>query len=82
MDIPTVIASGVMPQGKNFIESKGFDIAVLPMKETADGFTVNTVSNGVFIDLPAQGYCLMALGIWGQWRQKSKDLEKDGLDTR
>ena len=82
MDSPTFIASGVMPQGKSFVESKGFDIAVLPMKETADGFTANTVSNGVFIDLPAQGYCLMALGRWSQWRQKSKDSKKVGLDAR
>ncbi len=73
MNNPKFIASGVLPRDQSFIMSKGLDIAVLPIEETANEFTINTDPSGDYVDLPFEGYCLMALGTWSDWyRKKSK----------
>ncbi len=67
------IWSGSIDSGITFAESKEVDIAVLPMFETANGFTIDTSSSGSYVTIPTGSqWCLMAVGKYGPWQVKSK----------
>lgn len=70
MENPEFIGSGILSQGENFVHGKGLDVFALPMKETADGFIIDTTPSGVYINLPVGGYCLMAFGKSDEWQPK------------
>jgi hypothetical protein len=65
------ICSGSYPSGKSWVSNKGMDLAVLPMQEQADGFSISTTPSGSSLWLPADSYCLMAVGRWSEWMLKA-----------
>ena len=67
------IYSGSFYSGSTFAENKGLDIAVLPMNPTANGFAINTSLSGSYVKIPTDNeWCLMAIGTYGPWQQKTK----------
>jgi hypothetical protein len=65
------IYSGSFYSGSTFADSKGMDIAVLPMNPTANGFAINTSESGSYVRIPqAKEWCLMALGSFSPWQAK------------
>jgi hypothetical protein len=47
------------------------DIAVLPMFETANGFSIDTNPHGCRASIPTGSqWCLMAVGTYGPWQLK------------
>jgi hypothetical protein len=67
------IWSGSIDSGITFAENKGMDIAVLPMHETATGFSINTSPSGSYVTIPTGSqWCLMAVGTYGPWQVKPK----------
>jgi hypothetical protein len=71
MNVVTIY-SGSLNSGITFAENKGRDMAILPMCETSDGFTINTNLSGSSVTVPSgQHYCLMAYGKYGPWQLKN-----------
>ncbi len=65
------IYSGSFYFGDTFADSKGMDVAVLPMNSTANGFAINTSESGSFVKIPQpKEWCLMAFGTFGAWLPK------------
>jgi hypothetical protein len=65
------IGSTFYPQALTFAQSQGMDLAVLPMKKTANGYVIDTSASGATIQLPAPDWCLVAIGKWGEWKPKN-----------
>jgi hypothetical protein len=59
-----------LPQGKRFIDSLGKDIAVLPIENRCNGFSIELSQSGASITMPLEGVVLLALGKWGEWEKK------------
>jgi len=71
MDPVQYIGSGSLQAGINFGWRKGLGVAILPMKETANGFTADFGQTEWYPTLPDDEWCLMASGSWGLWRKKA-----------
>jgi len=67
--ISSEIYSGSFTSGTTFASNNGKDMAVLPMKETANGFAINFSSSGSKVTITSgEQWVLMAYGKWGEWR--------------
>jgi hypothetical protein len=59
-----------LPQGKRFVDSLGKDIAILPMGNNCNGFSIELSQSGASINMPIEGVVLLAIGSWGEWKKK------------
>jgi len=65
------VASGTLTSGENFIANRGLDLAVLPTRQTASGFTIDLNMSGAKVSVPSDSQLyLMAMGNWMDWRRK------------
>lgn len=64
-----------LPMGSRFIDSDNKDIAVLPMEDNCEGFSVELAQSGASVNMPQDGFILLALGKWGNWRKKSRRIK-------
>jgi len=69
---PLQIGSCLYPPGQSFSREMEYDIAILPMEQGAKGYTINTSPSGALVSLPADVWCLVAIGAWGPWTPKSQ----------
>jgi hypothetical protein len=65
------IASGTLTSGLSFVGNSGLELAIIPTKETANGFSLDFNRSGAAVGVPldSQPY-LMALGTWNTWAHK------------
>jgi hypothetical protein len=42
----------------------------LPMRDTLNGFIMDTTESGFRVTLPTSGYCLMVFGKISEWKEK------------
>lgn len=67
--ISSEIFGGSFNSGTTFASNNGKDMAVLPMKETANGFALDFNSSGSYVTVTSGSqWVLMAFGKWGEWR--------------
>ena len=63
------IYSGSLNSGSSFVHNKGLDMALLPMNETANGFTLDFSSSGSSVTVTSGSqWVLMAFGKYGEYR--------------
>jgi len=63
------IYSGSFTSGTTFASNQGKDMAVLPMSETANGFSLDFSPSGSNVTITSGSqWVLMAFGTWGEWR--------------
>lgn len=67
---PNMICSGSYSSGSTWVTNQGTGLAVLPMETSANGFRVLTTPSGSTLLLPADSWCLMAVGPWSGWIKK------------
>jgi len=71
MDV-SEIWSGSIDSGIRLVKNRGMDIAVLPMFETANGFSIDTNPRGCYVTIPTGSqWCLMAVGKYRPWQVKA-----------
>lgn len=66
---PVMIGSMFFPEGKTHVPNQ-YDVAILPMTKENNGYTVETSGSGTSLILQEDGWVLVALGSWGDWKQK------------
>ena len=63
------VYSGSFTSGTTFASNNGKDMALLPMKGTANGFALDFSSSGSYVTVTSGSqWVLMAFGNWGEWR--------------
>ena len=71
------IYSGSFYSGTTFAANMGMDMLALPMKESANGFAINTSLAGCEVVIPSsEEWCLMAYGTFGPWTAKPPKPER------
>jgi hypothetical protein len=63
------IYSGSFTSGTTFASNNGKDLAVLPMKDNANGCALDFSSSGSYVTVTSGSqWVLMAFGKWEEWR--------------
>ncbi len=72
MDCPLLIGSLYFPAGQTFAANNDYDLAVLPMQRDHDKCRLDFSGSGVAIDISNDGWVLVALGRWSEWKKKQQ----------
>ncbi len=65
------VASGSLSSGITFVANEGLDLAMLPVKESADGFSLDTNGSGCVVSFPhGSEHVVMGYGNWTNWTLK------------
>jgi len=66
-----------LKQGNQFVDSWERDIAILPMENNCEGFSSEVFQSGALVNMPSEGFVLLALGSWGEWIEKKKKQNQE-----